>query len=877
MEDVLSAYNEGQIENDESASMLYTGLSGTGKGHTSGWGKEHALAGNHAKLFELHASKTSHLAEIFQFLLPNGFFLNRESRRVLESVQTELEKGSYRDPVLDTGDIDELLGLLENGSPPERMDKFDEFLDREENHTLRQRLKEAREYQEEIQNRLMQIHKWGYTNDEIPDLFRKNYTDSLNQSFNVKVFTPISRNMPTSKVPSFFEPFGVPADAFERFEELGAALKVIHPDRFGQYKNFYGRVVKIGDTSLQDLKNVDELNDSEHFIEREFGDGQTYRDTRVRNEKNIREKFQRDWDGTFTEGVACSSDFEYKLRGRLKEAMLDDDVDIVTLYTGFLSDHTLRKFVITYFMEIMFDTARDLSGKEVRDLDRAFIASMIEAQGVVEISTKENSLTSSDRVFNKYLWQRLNDARHENFHFWFDTKPAQTHKLLLSKIPRRVITRLNKEDRQSWYQSPMKKQLKDAFDSDDYTSMDGSYPEFGTGFIYDDDFVDWEDKHGRKRYGHRLPCPRMCVHDPVDEFSHSDWSFFIDELGMDSMRFEPFQEALFKDDWEKNAEPYVEESKRKAEKKKEEAEQKEQDKKDLLKATVRERLQRKVEEQGEIPDSWTQLAKKILEELHDEGMAEDWEHHRNVMDATLDLRKDIEDNFEKGDAGDVDVEQIARELKTLERNGMPAFVYGPKKRDDKEVLAKQYILKNYEVSESVAEDKAGEAVGIALMDLKLDGVINDSYQPKEDYEDPEDYKTLMGMGRGGESEQETQVEESEDDVDEGSGSEDTEYREVRITSEVPEFRGTDLEVYGPFEEGEVVELPVDNADILTSRDNAEFVDNKDSGSSSGEDEPEAPGQDWVCTCGQLNEGDAAVCQNPKCLKPYEEVNDEENR
>jgi len=833
------------------------------------------LAGDHGKLFELHASKTSHLAEIFQFLLPNGFFLNRQSRRVLESIQTELEKGSYRDPVVDTGDIDDLLELLENGSPPERMNKFDEFLDREENHTLCQRLEEAREKQEEIQSRLMQIHKWGYTNDEIPDLFRKNYTGSLNQGFNVKVFTPISRNMPTCKVPDFFEPFGVPVDAFERDEELGAALKVIHPDRFEQYKNFYGRVVKIGDTSLQDLKNVDELNDSEHYIEREFGDGQTYRDTRVRNEKNIREKFQRDWDGTFTEGVACSSDFEYKLRGRLKEAMLDDDVDIITLYTGFLSDHTLRKFVITYFMEIMFDIARNLSGKEVRDLDRAFIASMIEAQDVVEISTKENSLTSSDRVFNKYLWQRLNDARHENFNFWFDTKPAQTHKLLLSKIPRRVITRLNKEDRQSWYQSTMKKQLKDAFDSDDYTSMDGSYPEFGTGFIYNDDYVNWEDKHGRQRHGHRLPCPRMCVHDPVDEFSNSDWSFFLDELGMDSMRFEPFQEALFKDDWEKNAEPYVEESKRKAEKKKEEEEQEEQDKKDLLKETVREKMRSKVNELGEVPSSWTSLAEQILEELHDRGMAEDWEVPRNVMDATLDMRQNPEDHFDFG-GGDVDVEQVAKSLKTLERNGEPAFVYAAKSVADKEVLAKRHILENHDVDESVAEDVAEEAVKLAVMDLKLDGVINDSHHPTEDYEDSEDYKAIMGMGRGEESEQEKQMEKSEDDVDEDSGSEDTEYEEVRITSEVPEFRGTDLEVYGPFEEGEIVELPADNAEILTNRGNAEFVGSKDSGISSGEDELEAPGQDWMCTCGQLNEGDVAVCQNAKCLKPYEEVKEEES-
>jgi hypothetical protein len=847
LSDVLSAYNEGQIENDESASMLYSGLSGTGKGHTSGWAKEHALAGDHAKLFELHASKTSHLAEIFQFMLPNGFFLNRESRRILESVKTELEKGSYREPELGTDDIDELLDLLENGSPPERMEKIDEFLDREENHTLCQRLQDAREKQEEIQERLMQIHKWGYTNDEIPDLFRKNYTDSRNDSFNVKVFTPISRNMPTCEVPDFFEPFGVPADAFERYEELGAALKVIHPDRFEQYKNFYGRVVKIGDTSLQDLKNVDELNESDHYIEREFGNGQTYRDTRVRNEKNIREKFQRDWDGTFTEGVACSSDFEYKLRGRLKEAMLDDDVDIITLYTGFLSDHTLRKFVITYFMEIMFDIARNLSGKEVRDLDRMFIGSMIEAQDVVEISTKENSLTSSDRVFNKYLWQRLNDARHENFNFWFDTKPAQTHKLLLSKIPRRVITRLNKEDRQSWYQSPMKSQLKDAFDSSDYTSMDGSYPEFGTGFIYNDDFVEWEDKHGRQRYGHRLPCPRMCVHDPVDEFSNDDWSFFIEELGMDSMRFEPFQEALFNEDWEKNAEPYIEESKRKEEEKKKEEEQEEQDKRQILVDNVRSKMREKVNAEGEIPSSWTEKAREILDELHEKGMAQDWEVPRNVMDVTQDMRDNPEKHFDLG-SSDLDIRQLAEEAVRIEEAGQPIFVYSATSKPDKENLVERYLVREHGLDEGVAEDKAEKVVSEAVTRiLKPREVIGGSHQVIGEFKDsPERFWEEFGRSvrdssdQAGSKEEEVNVEKSPDEAEDVE--EDTEDESVEGVEEAVE---------------------ADSA-----------MGDADSEVDSSEDEPEAPGGEWMCTCGQFNEADRAVCGNPKCLKSYEEVEEE---
>ncbi|MFB6291860.1 MAG: hypothetical protein ABEI58_00535, partial [Candidatus Nanohaloarchaea archaeon] len=44
---------------------------------------------------------------------------------------------------------------------------------------------------------------------------------------------------------------------------------------------------------------------------------------------------------------------------------------------------------------------------------------------------------------------------------------------------------------------------------------------------------------------------------------------------------------------------------------------------------------------------------------------------------------------------------------------------------------------------------------------------------------------------------------------------------VEITSEVPEFMGTDLETYGPFEEGEEAEVPKENAEILINRGNAE--------------------------------------------------------
>ena len=75
--------------------------------------------------------------------------------------------------------------------------------------------------------------------------------------------------------------------------------------------------------------------------------------------------------------------------------------------------------------------------------------------------------------------------------------------------------------------------------------------------------------------------------------------------------------------------------------------------------------------------------------------------------------------------------------------------------------------------------------------------------------------------------------EDDDDIEvEETGQEEQEpeetteegYEMVKIISDVPEFMGTDLESYGPFEEGEEVEIPEDNAEILVNRGNAEEIE-----------------------------------------------------
>jgi len=57
-----------------------------------------------------------------------------------------------------------------------------------------------------------------------------------------------------------------------------------------------------------------------------------------------------------------------------------------------------------------------------------------------------------------------------------------------------------------------------------------------------------------------------------------------------------------------------------------------------------------------------------------------------------------------------------------------------------------------------------------------------------------------------------------------SEGEDDEQVTVTITGEVPEFMGVDMDVYGPFEAGDEVTVPVDNAEILIEQGNAERAD-----------------------------------------------------
>ncbi len=67
-------------------------------------------------------------------------------------------------------------------------------------------------------------------------------------------------------------------------------------------------------------------------------------------------------------------------------------------------------------------------------------------------------------------------------------------------------------------------------------------------------------------------------------------------------------------------------------------------------------------------------------------------------------------------------------------------------------------------------------------------------------------------------------EEDLEDEEEEEEEDPTSYTKVEVLSDIPEFMGTDLESYGPLEEGEEKQIPEENAEILENRGQVEVVE-----------------------------------------------------
>ncbi|WEL23176.1 hypothetical protein [Candidatus Nanohalovita haloferacivicina] len=109
-------------------------------------------------------------------------------------------------------------------------------------------------------------------------------------------------------------------------------------------------------------------------------------------------------------------------------------------------------------------------------------------------------------------------------------------------------------------------------------------------------------------------------------------------------------------------------------------------------------------------------------------------------------------------------------------------------------------------------DEIVEDSSVEKLEKETEDEATEEAEVEEPAEEKEEIKEVNKLAA--EEETEENEEEAEEELEEG-------YTRVEITSEVPEFMGTDLETYGPFDQGDQADLPDDNAEILVNRGNAE--------------------------------------------------------
>lgn len=126
------------------------------------------------------------------------------------------------------------------------------------------------------------------------------------------------------------------------------------------------------------------------------------------------------------------------------------------------------------------------------------------------------------------------------------------------------------------------------------------------------------------------------------------------------------------------------------------------------------------------------------------------------------------------------------------------------------------IKKDFKDHRTRIEDRI-DTTSVQKVETKDSGTEEtEAEEPETDIETDEPVQ-MEETSEDGEDESEDEEENEGRDVEEG-------YELVKITSDVPEFMGTDLEPYGPFEEGEEAAIPEENAEILVNRGNAEVVE-----------------------------------------------------
>lgn len=215
---------------------------------------------------------------------------------------------------------------------------------------------------------------------------------------------------------------------------------------------------------------------------------------------------------------------------------------------------------------------------------------------------------------------------------------------------------------------------------------------------------------------------------------------------------------------------------------------------------------RKTQKEEDREEKLTQLGEKFLlrvsnyfekkKEVDGENSRE-YRNARRVLDKVMSLRE----------------EKIVKEARLSVKNGdrKDSLNLLPEERELFRRLKTDFEDHRKRIDEKIESSTLPDSTREPSKEVKTET------ESMEETEEDEDREKSQEKERSKEEENEPDEETEKMESEEG-------YTFVKTTSDVPEFMGTDLEAYGPFDEGEKVQIPDDNAEILVNRGNAERIE-----------------------------------------------------
>jgi len=737
MENVITEYNEGERMNPTNHNITVFGKPRSGKNQLLSTLKEVGMSTENVKVIETHASQPAHLREIMGFTLPNGYFDKRECREELENLQSNLRKdpedeNGYQDASVKSSDIDRVLPKIDD--PERAVKEIKKLRNKSTNDTVDKRLGKAFSAMKSLLKKKKKMSKNVVNNKNMPKTFRDAYRKKGMRNFNVKVLSPIvsedtnnkgefMSGMPSSEeVPYFIEPFAIPVEDYAKYQDLEYGLEMIFPHNFQSYSRMYSNIVDIGDTSLADLKYAKPNSSRDYVREVTYGD-ETVEILRKSQGEQSAEVFGNKWDQMIgTEGIVCSSDFEHKLRPKLKEYLLDDGVDMIVLYTGFVRNSSLRTFVMTYFVETLKSIIENLDRKESKKLVRKFWLSFLEGQEVLPRIGRGDNVGEETKIFTRMMKELMNNSGHLNMDVVIDGKPADINPMLAKKSQHNFITQMDIDQFKKWFSflpDKTKEQITDALRNKNYRTLNqGRYyvNDLGYGFVYlgadslQTGCPQWTSGNTSTTYGCRLPAPRLCVESELN-ISNTDWSVFIDEMGLETKTLEQYQEALFKDDWLEAEKEYIDIKDEKREEMLKQKQEEQKSKKQQRIKYAKNMLRRLVNDRGvpskadpDAPDSWKPYHSKIQDELSEVFDVGDSFGERTVQEYTEDLREELTSESEEKQEEEIDKEQVIKDIIYNKTDYMVEFVRIRVGKEEKKYVVKDYLEEEHDKRLSVKSE-----------------------------------------------------------------------------------------------------------------------------------------------------------------------------